>query len=298
MNITYINEVKLMLDYPALEALTEIIRRGSFEAAAHALSITPSAISQRIRNLEDRSGTVLIDRGPPVQGTETGLRLAAHLDQVRLLESALTRAAPEALPVIRLAINADSLATWAVPPLATAPGLLDVVIDDQDHALDWLRNGRVMAALTSDSRPVSGCDIVALGRMRYRATASPDFAARHFPNGPDTNGLSRAPALSFNSKDGLQDQWARRIADRRIALPLHRIASSQAFAEATRLGLGWGMNPEVMIAADLNSGRLIDLAPDQPLDVPLYWQIARVSAPALASLTRAMKKAARTALLP
>ena len=298
MNITYINEVKLMLDYPALEALTEIIRRGSFEAAAHALSITPSAISQRIRNLEDRSGTVLIDRGPPVQGTEAGLRLAAHLDQVRLLESALTRTAPEALPVIRLAINADSLATWAVPPLATAPGLLDVVIDDQDHALDWLRNGRVMAALTSDSRPVSGCDIVALGRMRYRATASPDFAARHFPNGPDASGLSRAPALSFNSKDGLQDQWARRIADRRIALPLHRIASSQAFAEATRLGLGWGMNPEVMIAADLNSGRLIDLAPDQPLDVPLYWQIARVSAPALASLTRAMQKAARTALLP
>lgn len=287
-----------MLDYPGLEALAEIIRRGSFESAAHALSITPSAISQRIRNLEDRSGTVLIDRGPPVQGTEAGQRLAAHLDQVRLLESALSRTAPHASAVIRLAINADSLATWAMPPLTTAPGLLDVVIDDQDHALEWLRNARVMAALTSDSRPVSGCDIVPLGRMRYRATASPDFAARYFPNGPDAHNLGRAPALSFNSKDGLQEQWAKRMTGRRIALPLHRIASSQAFAEATRLGLGWGMNPEMMITTDLTSGHLIDLAPDQPLDIPLYWQFARISAPALAPLTRAMKKAARTALLP
>ncbi|RJE83206.1 LysR family transcriptional regulator ArgP [Paracoccus onubensis] len=287
-----------MLDYPALEALAEIIRRGSFEAAAHALSITPSAISQRIRNLEDRSGTVLIDRGPPVQGTKAGLRLAAHLDQVRLLERGLIQTIPDALPVIRLAINADSLATWAMPPLTAAPGLLDVVIDDQDHALDWLRNAHVTAALTSDSRPVSGCDSIPLGRMRYRATASPEFIARYFPNGPDSRSLGRAPALSFNSKDGLQDRWARRIAGRRIALPLHRIASSQAFAEATRLGLGWGMNPEVMIAADLDSGQLIDLAPDQPLDIPLYWQIARISAPALMPLTRAIKKAARTALLP
>lgn len=287
-----------MLDYPALEALAEIIRRGSFEAAAHVLSITPSAISQRIRNLEDRSGTILIDRGPPVQGTEAGHRLAAHLDQVRLLESSLNQTIPRTPPVIRLAINADSLATWAMSPLTTAPGLIDVVIDDQDHALDWLRNARVFAALTSDSRPVSGCDIAPLGRMRYRATANPDFAARYFPNGPDAYNLSCAPALSFNSKDGLQDQWAKQITGRRIALPLHRLGSSQAFAEATRLGLGWGMNPEVMIAADLTSGRLIDLAPDQPLDIPLYWQIARISAPALAPLTRAMKKAARTALLP
>lgn len=285
-----------MLDYPALEALAEIIRRGSFEAAAHALAITPSAISQRIRNLEERSGAVLVDRGPPVRGTEAGLRLAAHLDQVRLLENALTPAPSEALPVIRLAINADSLATWAMTPLTAAEGLLDVVIDDQDHALDWLRNGRVVAALTSDSRPVTGCDIAPLGRMRYRATASPEFAAGFFPNGPDAASLARAPALSFNDKDGLQEQWAKQMAGKRVSLPLHRIASSQAFAEATRLGLGWGMNPESMITEDLFKGSLIDLAPDNPLDIPLYWQISRITAGALAPLTQAMKKAARTAL--
>ncbi|MBU3029859.1 LysR family transcriptional regulator ArgP [Paracoccus marinaquae] len=287
-----------MLDYPALQALAEILRRGSFEAAAHALSVTPSAISQRIRNLEDRSGTALIDRGPPITGTEAGLRLAAHLDQVRLLEATLAGALrPAEAPVIRIAINADSLATWALAPLAAAPGLIDIVIDDQDHAQDWLRGGRVAAALTSEERPVSGCDSLPLGRMRYRATASPSFVARHFPNGPDADALARAPSLRFNGKDGLQDRWVRALTGRRVPLPQHLIPSSQAFAQASRLGLGWGMNPEIMIEPDLASGRLVDLAPGLPLDVPLCWQVARLTAPALHPLTRAIAMAARSVLL-
>lgn len=288
-----------MLDYPALQALAEILRRGSFEAAAQALSVTPSAISQRIRNLEDRSGTALIDRGPPVRGTEAGLRLAAHLDQVRLLETGLQGALrPSAPAIVRIAVNADSLASWAMAPLAAAPGLLDLIVDDQDHAQDWLKSGQVAAALTSEARPLPGCDSIPLGRMRYRATASPAFVTRHFVGGVTADSLSDAPSLSFNSKDGLQDQWVRLRIGRGVALPLHRIPSPEAFAEATRMGLGWGMNPEAMIAGDLACGRLVDLAPDLPLDVPLVWQVARMTAGALAPLTGAIRQAAAAVLLP
>lgn len=288
-----------MLDYPALLALSEIIRRGSFEAAAHALSVTPSAISQRIRALEDRSGTVLINRGPPVQGTEAGLRLTAHLDQVRLLESMLVNKAQSSMPpILRIAINADSLATWAMEPLAYAHGLIDLVIDDQDYAQEWLRSGQVVAALTSNQQPVTGCESVRLGHMRYRATASPEFMRKHFPNGINLENISKAPSLSFNSKDGLQEQWATKLIGQRVVLPLHRIPSSHAFATATRLGLGWGMNPETMITEDLKQGKLIDLAPEHPLDVPLYWQMSRIIAPAIASLTEAMKRFSKSVLLP
>lgn len=286
-----------MLDYPALLALSEVLRRGSFEAAAQALSVTPSAISQRIRGLEDRHGTTLIDRGPPLRGTEAGLRLAAHLQQVRLLESQLTPAPQSGPPVIGIAVNADSLATWALPPLARTPGLIDLIIDDQDHAQDWLKTGQVSAAITSDSRAVTGCDTLPLGKMRYRATASPDFMARHMPDGPTADSLSRAPSLSFNAKDGLQNRWIMQLIGRKLALPLHRIPSSQAFAQAARLSLGWGMNPEVMVARDLERGDLVDLAPHLPLDVPLVWQVARLTAPALTPLTQAIKKAAQTHLL-
>lgn len=282
-----------MLDYPALRALSEILRRGSFEAAAQALSVTPSAISQRIRGLESRYGAALIERGPPLRGTPKGLRLAAHLDQVRLLEQALAGKEGGDMPVVRIAINADSLACWAMPALAACPGLIDLIVDDQDHAQSWLESGLVAAAMTCDSRPVGGCDSLALGAMRYRATASPAFVARYFSSGIDADSLMGAPALSFNSKDGLQDRWVAGLIGRRVALPLHRIPSTQAFADATRLGLGWGMNPEMMVGADIANGGLVDLAPERPLDVPLSWQTARVTASALAPLTAALRHAAK-----
>lgn len=286
-----------MLDYPALAALAEVIRRSSFEAAAAALHVTPSAISQRVRTLEDRLGAVLIDRGPPVRATARGLRLAAHLDQVRLLEAGLSEAGPD-LPVLRLAVNADSLAVWVMPALASAPGLVDLVIDDQDHALDWLRAGLVVAAISSDGRPVPGCDSLRLGALRYRATASPGFAARCFADGVTADALSRAPAICFNGKDALQSRWVHALTGRRPVLPLHRIPDPQAFAAATRLGLGWGMNPESLVRDDLAQGRLVDLAPDCALDVALFWQVSRITAPAIAPLTQAMKKAAAASLLP
>ncbi|MBK4216079.1 LysR family transcriptional regulator ArgP [Paracoccus caeni] len=285
-----------MIDYPALAALTEVLRRGSFEAAASALNVTPSAISQRIRALEDRMGAVLVDRGPPVTGTETGHRLAAHLDQVRLLESTLPDRSDRP-PVLRIAVNADSLASWVMPVLPSAPGFVDLVIDDQDHALDWLRSGQVIAAITSDSRPVTGCDSFPLGRMRYRATASVDFARKHFKGGVTAANLSTAPSLCFNAKDTLQSRWAQMATGQKITLPMHRIPSSQAFVEATRLGLGWAMNPEIMIREELASRRLMDLKSALPLDVPLYWQVSRITARAIAPLTEAIRKTARATLL-
>lgn len=286
-----------MLDYPAIAALAEVIRRGSFEGAAAALHVTPSAISQRIRSLEDRMGAVLIDRGPPVAATAQGSRLAAHLDQVRLLESGLALPGRER-PLLRLAVNADSLASWAMPALAAAPGLVDLTIDDQDHALDWLKGGMVVAALTSDSRPVTGCDSQRLGILRYRAVASPAFAAQYFPGGVTEDGLAAAPSLCFNAKDSLQARWVQALTGKRVVLPMHRIPSAHGFASAARLGIGWGMNPELMIRDDLAGGRLVDLAPSLPLDVPLYWQFSRITGPALAPLTEAIRKAAKAALLP
>ena len=54
-----------MLDYAGLEALSAVVREGSFERAAHKLHITPSAVSQRIKLLEERVGQALVLRGQP-----------------------------------------------------------------------------------------------------------------------------------------------------------------------------------------------------------------------------------------
>lgn len=290
-----------MFDPAALAALAEVLRRGSFEAAAAALHVTPSAVSQRIKALEERAGAVLVLRGQPCTGTEAGLRLARHHERIALLERGLARdlGRRPGGATLRIAVNADSLASWFLPALAGLDGLLfDLVLDDQDHSEALLRRGEVLAAVTAHPGPVAGCDSAPLGTLRYLATASPGYAAHWFPEGVGAAALAAAPAITFNAKDRLQSDWAARIAGRRVPLRTHLIPSSQGFVDAALAGIGWGMNPEPLIAGHLAAGRLVSLRPDAPLDVALHWQWARGMAGALAPVTRAVRAAARAGLLP
>ncbi|WP_262271301.1 LysR family transcriptional regulator ArgP [Microvirga yunnanensis] len=293
-----------MLDYALLSALAAVVRSGSFERAAQQLNVTPSAVSQRVKLLEERIGAVLVVRGQPCLATEVGQRLCRHVEQVALLESSLRRNLPglhpEDRPVtLRIAVNADSLATWFIPAMAETEGVLfDLVLDDQDHSADWLRRGEVVAAVTSHGRPIQGCDCHPLGALRYVATASPGFVARWFPAGVRAEAAARAPCLVFNQKDRLQALWLERALGEPVQPPLHWLPSSQAFVDGALAGLGWGMNPEPLVDGHLRAGRLAALKPSRPLDVPLYWQQSRIVGPLLADLTRAVLTAARARLAP
>ncbi len=291
-----------MMDPAHLAALSAILRCGSFEAAAAALNITASAVSQRIKALEERMGTVLVIRAQPCRGTVAGQRLARHCDDLRLLEQQLVRdlggAQPIPRPTLRVAVNADSLATWFLPALSALPdALFDLVIDDQDHSEALLRRGEVVAAVTASAGPVPGCDSHALGALRYIATASPGFRDHWFAGGVTAATLGAAPAITFNAKDKLQSDWARQLTGRRLVLPSHVMGSSQAFVDAALAGLGWGMNPEALARPHLQAGRLVALHPGHPLDVALYWQASRLTGAALAPLTRAIRAAAGGALI-
>ncbi len=287
-----------MLDYPNLAALAAVHRRGSFDLAAAQLGVTPSAVSQRVKALEERIGALLIRRGQPCAATATGLRLIQHFDEVMLLEAALPLPDPRPATV-RVAVNADSLATWVIPALAEAPELLyDIVIDDQDVSQDWLRRGEVAGAITSHPGPLQGCDTLPLGRLRYIATASPGFVARWLPHGATPEAMARAPSITFSEHDRLQADWLAAQVGAGIAFPSHRLASSQGFVDAALAGLGWGMNPLPLVRGHLAAGRLVELIPGSARDVPLHWQFARRTAPALAALTRALRAAAARLLLP
>jgi LysR family transcriptional regulator (chromosome initiation inhibitor) len=240
--------------------------------------------------------------------------LLRHAERVALLEGELSAAMPglrrarAAAPVrstLRVAVNADSLATWFVAALADFSARqpqvqLDLVVEDQDHTSEALRRGEVLAAVTSAAAAVQGCNSHPLGRLRYAATASPAFVARRFAQGVQAESLAAAPCLVFNRKDELQARWLTRVTRRsgRQALlpPSHWLPSSQAFVDAALAGVGWGMNPLPLAQPHLDAGRLVELLPGRRIDVPLHWQVSRLALAPLEALSAAVMRAARVAL--
>ncbi len=297
-----------MLDYASLAAVAAVVREGSFERAARVLKVTPSAISQRIKLLEERLGTVLIVRGQPCTATETGRLLCQHVERVGMLEQELrgslpmlSTSAPQTERVtLRVAVNADSLGTWFIQPLAKflegEEVLLDIALDDQDHTVEWLRSGDVLAAVTAHAQPVQGCNSLRLGALSYLAVASPSYVQKYFAKGVSLATLSQAPGLTFNRKDRLQAQWMKQICRKEVEAPTHWMPSTQAFIDGTVAGIGWAMNPIQLVREHLKSGALVELVPGSRLSVPLYWQHTRLDVPMLDRLTQAVVRAARESL--
>jgi len=291
------------VDYRGLAALDAVIDHGSFDKAAAALSITQSAVSQRIRMLENSAGELLIVRSQPPSPTETGQKLIAHYRQVRLLEAALSQrpGEGEALPEIAIAVNADSAATWlqeAVTPLmAGADCMLHIRMDDQDHTLTMLREGRVFGCVTSETAQVAGTTATPLGVMRYLCVASPAFAARWFPDGLTAQAVQHAPVLEFDRKDALQSRYVAKRTGYTGRYPHHSFASSDGFVRFVEAGFGYGMLPILQCERQLQAGTLVDLTPGDGLDVPLMWHMWDIQTPFTRTLSDNVIATARKWLL-
>lgn len=275
-----------------LAALVAVVDEGSFEAAADELRVSPSAVSQRIKALERRLGQVVVQRTRPCRPTATGEVLVRLGRQVALLEAEARRelSHEDGVVTLPLAINADSLATWGRGLLARAAEAGDVAlelhVEDQAYSAELLRSGRVLGAVTADPVAVQGCSVTELTPMRYLPVATPELWRRHGQR------LDRLPTVVFNEKDDLQAGVLRRLG---LGLPpvLHRVPSTEDFAAAVRLGLGWGALPVQQLGDGLTRGELVEVAPGVDVEVPLYWQRWRLGSPALERLSTWVLSAAQ-----
>ncbi|CAL9629211.1 LysR family transcriptional regulator ArgP [Streptomyces pilosus] len=296
-----------MTDLPLdqVRTLLAVVDEGTFDAAAAALHVTPSAVSQRVKALEQRTGRVLLLRTKPVRPTESGEVLVRLARQVGRLErdayAELGLSGAGGPTRVSVAVNADSLATWflgALTRLPAAAGLcFELRREDEGHTAALLREGTVMAAVTSSPDPVPGCSVRHLGRMRYLPVAGPRFAAEHLA-GPLREVLPEAPVVVFDRRDEFQDGFVRRLTRGRAGASerRHHVPTSEGFVEAVAAGLGWGMVPEPQADPLLRAGRLTVFAPDRAVDAPLYWQQWKLDSPALAAVTDAVTAAAAEAL--
>ncbi|MDA2892569.1 LysR family transcriptional regulator ArgP [Mycolicibacterium sp. BiH015] len=278
------------LDSGQLAALSAVVESGSFDAAAERLHVTPSAISQRIKALEQRVGQVLVLREKPCVPTVAGVPLLRLAAQMALLESealAEMRGGISESPRVALAVNADSMATWFTEVFERLPHVLfDVRIEDQDHSARLLREGVVMGAVTTERKPVGGCRVQPLGVMRYLPVATPAFVERFLPGGFTREAASHAPSLAWNRDDALQDQLLRKVFRTQVRRPTHYIPTAAGFGAAVHAGLGWGMYPISLIDESF-----VPIT-DQHLDVPLYWQCWKLDSTTVTEVTDAVESAA------
>jgi len=260
---------------PELAAtVAAVADEGTLDAASRVLRITPSAVSQRLKSLEQQLGRVLVVRAKPARLTEAGEAVVRLARQAALLEhdalGGLGLDGGMARPRIPLAVNADSMATWFLAPLARLSRTHDIDVDlhrdDQNFTARLLESGTVMAAVTSEATPVVGCSVSPLGVLEYRAMAEPRYAERWFPDGVTGEALATAPFVDFDRRDTLQHEWLAARGVTAQGVPRHYVPASHDYALAVRLGLGWGMVPRLQ-----DEGGLVDLG-DPPLRVALYWQ--------------------------
>lgn len=299
-------------DPAALECLAAIIEEGGFDRAAQRLNITQSAVSQRLRALEAQVGTVLIVRTRPLRPTSAGNLLLKHTKQLRLLRADVERELRELAPSstgggreeerISIAVNADSIATWALPAMnaVARQGLpLELITDDQDFTHEWLREGQVMGCITTVRQPLRGCRMVALGAMRYIAVGETGYVQERLAQGLTAHNFRASPFIAFNRKDDMQAEFVgRAFGLKRVALHQLFVPSSEGQVRAVLAGWGLSVVPELLVRELIAQGRLVNVAPQADVAVQLYWHCWNLQSGVLDQLSAAFERAAAQALTP
>lgn len=300
-------------DPDALECLAAIVEEGGFERAAQRLSITQSAVSQRLRALEAQVGTVLIVRSRPLKPTSAGQLLLKHTKMLRLLRADLERDLKELAPSslggareeerISIAINADSIATWAMQALTdlAQQGLpMEIIADDQDFTQEWLREGQVLGCVTTLRQALRGCKVVSLGAMEYVAVAAPAFARDRLANSTLTaHNFRDIPFVAFNRKDDMQSEFVgKAFGLKRVTLNQLFVPSSEGQVRAVLAGWGASVVPRLLAQGLIDQGLLVNVLPTCTLPIQLYWHCWNLESEVLDALTAALRQASALSLVP
>lgn len=292
-----------MLDYKLVEALTAVVAEGGFERAGRVLGLTQSAVSQRVKLLEEAAGRVLLVRSAPPRPTAAGREVLALHRRVRHLEDDLWAGLghERGMATLAVGINADSLATWFFPAvdefLDREPLLLDIRVDDQARTHALLRDGEVAGCVSDRATPMQGCAVHPLGVMRYRLYATPAYRARWFPSGVTLEAVQRAPMLIFNRTDVMHATLlARALGSEPSGYTPFYLPSSERFASAIASGRVCGMLPEEQAGESAVHGQLVDLLPGHAHTVRLHWHCWNLDTGILGRFTKALTAGARRLL--
>ncbi|PLP60105.1 hypothetical protein CYK37_08035 [Mesorhizobium loti] len=277
------------MDLRDLATLVAIAENGSLEAAARALHVTASAVSQRLAKLEDSFGDLLIIREQPTRLTVSGealLRTARQIDlllhEARQQVGQMTEAG-----TITVAVHHDSLASWFVPAMimfqAETCHMLEILAVDHTRTRSLLRAGSVAAAISSEPDPLPGCEVDRIGVLRYWAVSSPGTAisARE----------GTLPVVFFEKEDTPTSAALARKTNSPLSAVRCYIPSVADIETAVMRGAGWAVLPEPLIADKLAKGELVALDDEPALEIELFLHSWRSESRAIKSLRNAIQQA-------
>lgn len=262
-----------------MAVFAEVVAAGSLTAAARQLGMTPSAVSQHLRQLEQALGLALLHRSTRrLTLTEAGERYhagcAAMVSAARSAEQALVRLRDEPEGELRLAapIGFGGLLASALAPLRGHPKLsLRLLLDDT--VIDLIEQ-RVDIALRVGQLADSSLVARKLGSMARQLCASPAYLAeRGWPAHPQDL-LQHDWLASRPQNTGVEMLELEGPGDERETLRLEaRVQASQVTAVHALCVAGWGIS--MAVSEDdrqaLADGRLLPVLPGWRMtDMPLY----------------------------
>ena len=295
-----------MIDYKLLEAFAMVIQQGGFEKAAAMMNLTQSAVSQRVRLLEERAGKILLSRTSPPKPTTAGQKLIKHYLQVRLLEDGLEEgiSSPDGSSPVRLSlgINADSLSSWFLPAigglLEEGMILIDMHVDDQEQTHKLLRDGFVVGCISDLSSPMQGCKVEFLGTMKYRLLARPEFISKWFPDGLTASAAENAPAVMFTRKDMLHYKILQGVLGEAIKVKaIHYVPSNDQFMKMISSGYAYGMVPDWQSEPLRAKGEVVEVHERAHDSVKHYWHCWNIDSVPLNTLSKLLVDKAKVLLV-
>jgi LysR family transcriptional regulator, chromosome initiation inhibitor len=282
------------IDYYQLQALWAVQKDSNFQRAAERLSITQSAVSQRIRALEDFVGSPLLIRSNPAQLTKLGQVYVSTYVQVHALYQALpskSELKPSRLP---LAVNEESFDLWfnkATISLANNQQLLfDVSIEDQDCTADLLRTAQALGCVSSEKGPIQGCYSYPLKPTKYICVAHKKFIDRFKLIPGNVEGLNNTPTAIYGPHDKIHERFLSQILKRR-KIPnydAHTIPSVRGILELIESAQVLAVMPLEYVERQIESGKLLNLFPEFSMEQNLYWHVVQTHIPILQRVTNAI----------
>lgn len=254
-----------------VEVLRAVVERDGFRAAAEALGLSQSAVSNRVAALERALGVALFDRTHRKAAlTPEGRRFLEEAGRLVALRDRIMAGyggGGEAPGTLRLGV-AETVVHTRLPRLMralrdAAPGLrIELAVESSPTLADRLAGRRVDVAVLMRQFVPPGATARPLGRFELGWYARAGDAAGIAGSGPVTDpaALARHPIVTFAHGTLPHAEVERLLSDPREARPvLHGSASLATMMAMVADGLGVGTLPRALAAPAVARGRIAEI---------------------------------------